>query len=350
MRKQILNAAGQPVILNESELTIAQAIENKLKTDPQYHAMLKTNALGYEIDITSLTTIIKKVSEQKFFEIAPADYLPVKVGEGAWSAHLTKYREFSLGEDFEKGNINTGSPNGRLEAADAAIDSVPLKVINWAKSVGWSLFDIQLASRSGNWDLVAAKERSRKKNWDLGIQKIAFLGSKSNLAVQGLLTLSGVNSDLTTITEPISGMTDVELAAFAKAVLESYRSNSARTAWPTHFTIPESDYNGLGSPSSATFPIKTKLAYLEEVFQLITRNKQFKIQPLAYGDKVYSGLSVQRYVLLNYDEDSIQMDIPVDYTSTLANSVDNFTFNNVGYGQYTGAVAYRPLEVLYFDY
>jgi hypothetical protein len=32
------------------------------------------NALGYEVSITTLTTIVKKISEQKFFEIPPADF------------------------------------------------------------------------------------------------------------------------------------------------------------------------------------------------------------------------------------------------------------------------------------
>jgi hypothetical protein len=44
------------------------------------------------------------------------------------------------------------------------------------------------------------------------------------------------------------------------------------------------------------------------------------------------------------------MDIPVDYTNTLANSLDNFNFQNVGYGQFTGVQTYRPLELLYFSY
>lgn len=44
------------------------------------------------------------------------------------------------------------------------------------------------------------------------------------------------------------------------------------------------------------------------------------------------------------------MDIPVDYTNTMQNTLNGFSFQNVGYGQYSGAVAYRPLETLYFDW
>lgn len=308
------------------------------------------NSLGYEINITTLTTIMKKVTEQKFFEIAPADYLPIRVGEGAWSSNLVTYRSFNLSDDFATGVINTSSNGGRLAMGDAGVDSLSIAVKNWAKEITWTLFDLQLASKSGNWDLVTAKERARKKNWDLGIQKIAFLGMEGSSDVKGLLNQAGVNDNTTFLTAPISGLTTANLKAFCAGIVEQYRANCNRTAFPTHFIIPESDYNGLAAQASADFPIKSTLAVLEEMFQVITRNKNFKILPLAYGDAAYNSLGVQRYVLLNYEEESVRMDIPVDYTNTLANSLNNFSFQNVGYGQFTGVLAYRPAEMLYFSF
>ena len=219
-----------------------------------------------------------------------------------------------------------------------------------SKTISWSLFDLELAAKAGNWDLVTAKEKSRKRNWDLGIQKIAFLGLNGDTSARGLYTQLGVTDNTTVITQAISSMTADQLNALLVSIIEAYRSNCARTAWPTHFIIPESDYNGLASVSSSSFPLKTKLQLLEEAFQLITRKPDFKILPCAYGDNAYSGLGVQKYVLLNYDEESLRMDIPVDYTNTLANSLDNFNFQNVGYGQFTGVQAYRPAELLYFHF
>lgn len=334
---KILNSKGEEILLNAREQRVADVNQ------------ALCNALGYEIDITTLTTVVKKVTDQKFFEIAPADYLPVRVGEGAWSTQLTTYLSFALGGDFEEGLINTGGNSSRLASADAGIDSVTVPVKNWAKAISWALPDLQFAAKSGNWDLVTSKEKSRKRNWDLGIQKVAFLGI-TNSAVKGFLTQLGVTTNTTLIQQPISEMSTVDLKAFCVGVIEAYRSNCARTNWPTSFTIPESDYNGLAGMASADFPIKSTLQLLEEVFQTITRNKGFKILPLAYGDSAYNGLGVQKYVLSNYDEESLRMDIPVDYTSTLANSIDNFNFQNVGYGQFTGVQAYRPLEMLYFTF
>jgi hypothetical protein len=343
----ILNDDGKPIKLTHREQRVCDVNQRVV------------NNLGYEINITSLTTIMKKITEQKFFEIPPADYLPVRVGEGAWSSNLVTYRSYAMGDQFETGVINTGAGNGRLAVADAGVDSLTIQVINWAKSINWSLFDLQLAAKSGNWDLVTAKERARKKNWDLGIQRIAFLGARglngTSGICQGLLNMSGITTNTTFITSPINSLSVANLKTFCAGIVEQYRLNCQRTAWPTHFIIPESDYNGLASQASADFPIKSVLALLEEMFQTICRNKNFKILPLAYGDGAYNsdvfGSNGQQcYVLLNYDEESLRMDIPVDYTNTLANSLDNFNYQNVGYGQFTGVLPYRPLETLYFQF
>lgn len=336
----ILNSKGEPITLNSREQRIANVCQRQV------------NALGFEVNITTLTTIMKKITEQKFFEIAPADYVPIRVGEGAWSSNLVTYRSFNLADDFSTGVINTGANNARLATGDAGVDSVTVKVLNWAKAIGWSIFDLELAAKSGNWDLVTAKERSRKKNWDLGIQKVAFLGLQGDPNCLGLYNQAGVTTDLTTLTASITSLAAVpaNLSAFIAAVLNVYRANNNRTAWPTHFIIPESDYLGLATPSSPSFPLKSILQLMQETFQVMTGNKNFKVLPSAYGDKAYNSFGVQKYVLLNYDEESLRMDIPVDYTNTLANSIDNFSFQNAGYGQFTGVMAYRPAELYYMQF
>lgn len=338
-RPLILNAQGKPVLLNKNEQRLANNLTNTIR-----------NALGYEVDITTLTTIIKKVSEQKFFELPPADFIPVRVGEGAWSSQLTTYRSFNISDDFETGILGGKVDNSRLASADAGVDTLTVKVRNWAKEIGWTIMDLAEAQRAGNWDLVTAKEKSRKRNWDLGIQKIAFLGHGSDSEVLGLLTQSGITTNTTTITKAINTMTGPELKTFVTLVLDDYRVNCNRSAWPTHFVIPESDYLGLAGPSNADFHIKSVLEILENTFKIMTKNEGFKILANAYGDSAHNTLGVQKYALYNSDEESIRMDIPVDYTNTLANSVDNFSFKNVGYGQFTGVKAYRPLELLYYQF
>lgn len=357
-----LKRLKQPVICNSKGEPI------KLTKAEQYHANYTQkivnerfgNALGYEVSITTLTTIVKKISEQKLYEIAPADYLPIRVGEGTWSSNLTTYRSFDVADQFESGIINSGSSNSRLSVADAAVDALNIKVNNWAKNQGWSIFDLEQAAKSGNWDLVSQKEKTRKRNWDLGIQRIAFLGARgqnsSGGSCLGLLNQAGITFNSTLITAPLNTLTPAQLSTFQQNSIQAYRQNCNYTAYPTHFIIPESDYNGMVAQASPTFPMKSILELLEDGFKLITRNKNFKILPLAYADvansggALASGANTAEYLFTNYDEESIRMDIPLDYTNTLANSVDNFMFQNAGYGQFTGVLAYRPAELFYMGY
>lgn len=358
MSSILKNSAGQPLPI-------------QLSSEEKYHVRYMTNeimrrhgkrpfrnALGAEVAITTLTTIVKRISEQKFYTIAPADYLPVRVGEGAWSSNLETYRSFEVGDTFESGIINQGIDNARLSTMTSAVDALNIKINNWAKQTGWTIFEVEQASRAGNWDIVTSREKSRKKNWDLGIQRIAFLGAKgqnsgANPSCLGLLNQVGVTFDTTLITQTLSSMSPAQLSTFQQVSMQRYRANNNYTAWPTHFLIPETDYDGLAAQASATFPMKSILTLLEEGFQVITKKKDFKILPLAYaqfnqGQGVLpSQVTTGQYVFLNYDEESIRMDIPLDYTNTLANSLDNFMFQNVGYGQFTGVLAYRPAELYY---
>lgn len=330
-----------PVTLTDREEMIANSLERQL------------NAIGFEISITTLTTIMKKITEQKYFQMAPADYIPVRVGEGAWSSNLVTYRDYGFADDFATGVLNMGTNNARQANVEAGVDSLTIQVFNWAKAIGWNLIDLEQAAKSGNWDLVTSKEKKRKMNWDLGIQRIAFQGL-SNSAGQclGLLNQKGITTNTSLLQAPIFSLagTPSQLSSFIGSLLNVYRANCQRSAWPTHFVIPESDYLGLATPSSPEFPIKSILQLMQETFQVMTGNKNFKILPCAYADASFGGGSNQTYTLLNYAEESIRMDIPVDYTNTLANSLDNFNFQNSAYGQFTGVLAYRPLELLYLQF
>lgn len=348
----ILNSKGEPIVLNSIEKAGAEYWQRQVNER-------FGNALGYEVNITTLTTISKKISEQKFYDIPFAEYLPVRVGEGTWSTNLTTYRSYDMGDEFETGIINTGGQNGRQATADSGVDALNIKVYPWSKAIGWSIFDLEYAAKSGNWDIVSSKEKARKRNWDLGVQRIAFLGARgqngSSGTCLGLLNQVGITTNTSVIPKAISSMSVSELKTFTAQLIESYRANNNRTAWPEVFVVPESDYNGLASQASPEFPIKSTLLLLEEMFQVICQNKKFRIMPLAYADAAYhadvaSIAGKQVYTLLRYDEESIRMDIPLDYTNTLANSLDNFGFQNAGYGQFTGVLAYRPLELMYYTY
>ena len=350
----VTNSKGEVIKLTKKEQSFANYMQRQVNERFE-------NALGYEVSITTLTAILKKVSEQKYYQIAPAEYIPVKVGEGTWHSNLTAFRSFQTADLFESGIVNTGSSNDRLSVADAGVDALNIKINNWGKEISWSIFDLEQAAVSGNWDLVSAKERSRRENWDLGIQRVAFLGARgqngSSGSCLGLLNQPSVTVDTTTITTSLSAMTYTQLATFQQNVIQKYRANCNYTAFPTHFAIPELDYNGLAAQSSPQFPIKSTLQLLEEGFKVITRNPNFKILPLVYCSVANAGSGIlpsafatQMYCLYKYDETSGLMNIPLDYTNSLASSINNFNFQNAGYGQFTGYLALRPAEHYYMGF
>lgn len=307
-------------------------------------------SLGFQIAIDTLTYIRKTVVEQHFYEVPFADFIPTVVGEGAFSQSILTNVTFSNADDFESGVIDTGSDNSRIATVDAGVAPKTVAVINWAKEIGYTVFDIEQALRASNWDIIEGKVRARKKNWDLGLQEIAFLGSKTNKNVTGLLTSAEVNVNTALITKPLSSMTAAELNAFAASFMSSFWTNSGSTRLPNNFVIPASDYLGLANTMSEQFPVKSKLEFLQEAFGKMSPG--FRITWTAYGDAARMatrGVNHARYAAYYFDPETIRMDIPVDFTTTAPNSLNNFSFQDVAYGQYTGVGIYRPLEVLYYD-
>jgi len=360
------NSKNEIVRLNRAETAVAEYWQDEVKR--KFAVMMNSMAggmdgagefqndpsLGFNISITSLTTIVKAISEQKFYKVPFGRMIPVRVGQGAWSLQLTTFLSYNLGDKFESGIIGTGHGGARLAGVDAGVSPINVPVINWCKGNGYNIFELNLAMRAGNWDLVAAKEQARKENFDLGIQELAFLGLAQNSNVYGLLNQPDVNYNTARIFAALSQLTPEDYGYFCQGILDDYRSNANRTAWPTDFLMTESDYLGLGRPVSDAFPVKSRLALLKEVFNTLiygdANADKFNIWPCAYADQANSGYAYQQYVLYNQDEKSLRMDLPVPYTSTLMNTINGFQFENAAYAQFTGVKAYRPLEMLYFKF
>jgi hypothetical protein len=190
-----------------------------------------------------------------------------------------------------------------------AVEAVRVPILNWGDKVVYTIFDLEMASKSGNWSLFESLETARKTKWDLGIQEIAFWGYDANANVRGLLNQTNVTANTTLITKLISSMTAAEINAVAAGLIAAYRTNCNYSAMPTHFIIPESDFTGLGSATDAAFPIKSKLAFLEDALKLVTMNPNFKVLPSAYAVKAInaavSGLNKNVYTLLKYDPTSL---------------------------------------------
>lgn len=314
------------------------------------------NEFGFQVDIDTLTDIRKSVVEQKFYQLNGkkiSDYMPVSVGENAFSSEVLTYRSYVTSDDFEAG-ISQGSESmqTRITTSDVEIDSVKVPTRYWTNELNYTLIQLGQASLAGNWSLIEEKERARKKVWDLGLQKIAFLGMTNDSSIKGLLTQADVNSDITTITKPIKDMNEAEFQALLKNMLSSYFSNSNETAYPDKFIISNSDYLGLGESVSETYPLKSKLARLLEAARLVTDNPNFQILPLVYCQQTRNTgiIGKNRYALLRDDPDSVLFQIPIDYTTTIQDTINGFEYQGVAYGQFASVKAFRPQEMIYFDY
>ena len=318
---------------------------------------IATDTLGYQYAIQTTTLIRARTVDQKFYKVPIADKIPVSVGEGAWMEDIKTNLVYQTGQDFETGLLGNGTSGAKIPKIDVGTAPKTQVIKTWAKGYDYSVPDVNKALASNNWDIVSARMRALKENWDLGIQKTAFLGLKSDLTnVPGLLTNTGVTTpDLTTISKNISAMTYAEFQTLVGAILEAYFANSNYTVLPDAFCMPMDDYLGLGSFISSQFPNRSMLSYLNELFQQMTGNPNFLIYGLAYAmlanNKGYvSAGGKNRYVLYRRDPETLRMDIPVDFILNAPNTSDNFMWNGVGYGQFTGCVIFREPEVYYMDH
>lgn len=314
------------------------------------------STLGYDYTIRTVTEIRAKTIVQKFYRVAPADYMSVVVGTGAWMEDIKTNLVYDAAGPFESGIISVASAPAQIGQVDVGIAPISTKITTWAKGYQYSTPELQKALASNNWDVVSSKMEALKRNWDLGIQKTAFLGVLGDTTnTPGLLTNANVNSNLTVITAKISSLSTANFQTFVSAILAAYVSNAAYTVLPNTFLIPMDDYLGLGVAASSQFPIVSQLDYLLNMFKQITQNPNFQIKPLAYGNAAqnagYIGANGKsRYVLYNNDADTLWMDIPVDFSLTPAGTRNNFQWEGVAAGQFTGCTIARPAEVLYFDF
>ena len=336
-------------LFNSSRLPVPDYIGGRKLTNA--NGDIDPPSAGYQYLITTLSYIREKVIEQKFYEVAPGDYLPMDVGEAAWMEEIVQNLSFNTGGSFYDGDVDTQGDTSRLAAVGAKLAPIRMPVKTWAKGTNWTIMEISKAAAANNWDVVESKLKSLKKNWDLGIQETAFLGHPDG-TVTGLLNDSEVNINTTLITSQLSGMSETDFTAVIGGLLPAYFANSNSTQLPDTFIIPTDDYLGLGSPYSETYPMISKLEYLEDALKKMTGNPNFSVLPLAYSQSAINasrGITQNRYVLYKRDADDLSMSIPVDFTMLEADTQNKINWQQAAYGQYSGVLINRKRGVLYFD-
>lgn len=318
---------------------------------------IDSSSLGYRYTMQTTTLIQPRISQQKFYTIPFANYIPVRVGQGAYLEDIKTNVQYDSSGDFESGIQGTAS-NTRISTVSTGLAPVTYKIKTWVGGFQYSVLELEKALRADGWNVQEAKHKALQRRWQLGLQRVAFLGSYTdNTGVPGLLSNASVNVNTTTITKNISSMNYTEFAALVAALMQDYFSNSNSTEYPTHFAIPQSDWNGLAVPVNPQFPVAGSMMidYLLAAFKKVTGNENFVIYPVAYADQannlgVWTALGTYRYCLYRKDEETAVMDVPLDLTELAPNTSDNFNWNGVAYGQFTGVQIIRIPEFRYYDH
>lgn len=324
------------------------------------HRLLNSNgdidvtSTGFQYVIDNLSYIRAETVKQKHYEVAPADYMTVDVGEAPWSSEVIQNVTFQNGGSFYEGDVNQGQGGFRAASVDVSLGKVRMPTQIWGKMTNWTIMEIAQAAAASKWDVVSDKLEALKTNWDLGIQRTAFLGHPQISEITGLLNNGAVNINTSLITVPLSSMTAAQFNAFVAGVLSAYFTNSNSTEGkPNRFVIPYSDYLGLASlvPGTVgTYPV-AKITYLEDAFKKMC-GPDFQILPLAYcqaANNADAGINKNRYALYKDDPKALKLSIPVDFTLYEARTVDSIDWVQKAIAQYAGVLMSRPREVLYLD-
>lgn len=153
------------------------------------------------------------------------------------------------------------------------------------------------------------------------------------------------------ITAPISGLNATNFQALVAGMLKLYAANVNSTVLPNRLVLPQADFLGMAAAASETFPMISKLEYLENAFKRIC-GADFKLLNTAYGNKTQmntAGVNAYRYIMYRDMPEALELNIPVAYTTTTFGTANGFDFENVAMGQFSGVFAKRPQEALYFD-
>ena len=306
---------------------------------------------SFKTAITTLTRIRREVIGQVHYEVNPNEFVPIKMGDGAFAEETLYYKNFQLAGKFSDGFVSGGQQ--RKAKVDVGYDTIRLKNQFWVNEFDYSIIELNQANANQlAISLISEKETARKKAWDLGIQETAFVGVGDDDLIDGLLTLNnqGVSINTTVITKPIKAMNPTEFNTFISNAIAAYFANSNSTKFPNCFILPVRDLLGAVGFVAENQPFQSKLEVMRKAFIEATGNPNFQVKAVQYADKSTNSLGVNRYVLYSNTSDSLEMNIPVDYTATAFGTVNNFDFTNVAYGQFSGVIAKRPAEMLYFDH
>lgn len=315
-------------------------------------------SLAYQYTVQTTTAIRQDVIRQKFYEVNPGEFMSISVGLGAWMEDIKTNLEYQIAGGFEGGYVSTAQSPSNLMNVDVANSSVDAKLWTWIKGYRYSIIEVNKALAFNNWNVIEAKIATLLKHAQLGIQKVAFLGNPTDLAgTPGLYSNQTVTVNTSVITAAIKSLSSSGFQTLIASLLAAYFANSNNTQLPDTFVMPMSDFLGMSVFVNPAFPLAGSMMIdvLRASFREITGNANFQVKGCLYGQAAanagyWNSNGTNRYVLYKNDAETIRMDMPVAYTMFPAVPVGAINFEGALAMQHSGAIAYRPAQMLYFDY
>lgn len=314
-------------------------------------AFSSPDTIGIEQNLTTLTQLLANVQRQKFYTLngqALTDFIPIEMGTGAYAQQMTQFAVAQVGDNFETGIVQAGNGINKDANVDIAVDTISIRNNFWRMKYQATNEIVRMAQvNQATFSYIEELERARLKTFQLGLQKIAFLGTDDGLN-EGLLSLSNVDIDTTSIPATFGNMSIQELTTFASSIMSTFFAHSNSTVFPNTFVIPTSDLASLGIPVNPQYPIGTKREFLENAFKSAGAPADFKILHTVYNQTAGTGGGA-RYVLYNRDADTLSMYVPKPYTPYPLYPVGSLDMISDAEAQFTGVWAKRPKEILYLD-
>ena len=97
------------------------------------------------VDTVEIFLLLSRPIKDKS-RIAPADYLPMDVGEAAWKDEIIQNITYDNSGDFFQGDVDTLQGNGKLAEVDTYLAPIRMATVIWAKGVSWNVSQVAQAA------------------------------------------------------------------------------------------------------------------------------------------------------------------------------------------------------------
>lgn len=296
------------------------------------------NATGYDQQIDLLTQVMADVVEEKVYSENIEDFMTIS-SEGGYADSITYFTEKAVGD--LAGDSSADGINGQGNNVDVLLDKKTADVEEWKKGYDVSDTEMEQAMFAMNRSAIESKERSFSRIKQSYLVKHAFAGNGN---LEGLLNLSDVAIDTTTMPVNISAMSVAQIESFVSGIYNAFRVGNNFTAHADKFLMPASEQVKLARIYSQ-YGITSILDVLQKAFVSVSGNSNFKIVSTLYAEASQRGVGAKNLYML-YNSANVRKHIPVDKQVVYVKGMDIRADKKVRLSE---TYITRPQEALYFE-